>query len=103
MCQVPRGGNRAFHGRFAIFQQRVHLIDEGLDFTGILSLHLPILTGTHCRQFLPQSPKGHEALADSEDSSCHESAADNDRYSAMRSADGWKNVHHHHHEHVHQH
>jgi hypothetical protein len=64
---------------------------------------LPILTGAHCRQFLPQSPKGHEALADSEDSSCHESAADNDRYSAMRSADGWKNVHHHHHEHVHQH
>ena len=40
MCQISRSGNRAFHGLLAIFQQRVHLIDKGLDFTGILS-HRP--------------------------------------------------------------
>jgi hypothetical protein len=94
MCQVPRGGNRPFYGRFAIFQQRVHFIDEGLDFSGILSSYPPVVTGTNGRQFFPQSPKRQQALTDPEDSSRHESTADNDRYSAMRSPNDWKNMHH---------
>jgi hypothetical protein len=103
MCQIPRGGNRAFHGRFAIFQQRVHLIDKGLDFTGILSRHPPVLTCTHGRQFFPQSPKRQQTLAHSDYPARHENDADDYCNGAMRSPDGWKNMHHRHHEHVHQH
>src|SRR5713101_8017 len=69
--KVARSCDGAFNGFLAIFEQRVQLVNQGLDFAWICAHDPPVLARTNSHQSFPQPPEGCQALAQSEESRGH--------------------------------
>ena len=101
--KVARSGDGTFNRLFPIFEQRVQIVNERLNFAWICSLDSPILACTNSRQSFPQSPERRQALSYSQDSRGHEEQACESWSSGMGRADARKDMHDHQRKHVYQH
>jgi hypothetical protein len=99
--KITRGCDGASNGFLAIFEQRVQIVNQGLDFAWVCALHAESLTDTNSRQPFPQPPEGQQALAQSEESRNHQKDACEDGSACVGCADAWKNVDEHQRHHVH--
>jgi hypothetical protein len=68
MCQIAGFGESAFDDAFTMFQQRVEIVDQGLDFSRISSLDSAGSAVTKVKELAPQASKRKKSGAELPDS-----------------------------------
>src|SRR5678815_2781058 len=79
MRQIACRRERAFHRPLAVFEQRVQIIDQRLDFGRIPTLDASLLSSANSHQPFPQQPEWCETVPRPPNTGGHENEAYGDR------------------------